>query len=162
MNFALKDKYPDREVNKLVGSVSMQKRTESETSFGGLRNAFHDCAWMSTSVSTYDLIKSLLNILKDATEDNKRYLIIDDPEIGMSRESQLGIAKYLQDNIPYILENSLGLLIITYSEDIVKFLKDNITFINLNVPGMTVDEWINREIIPTDFEKLRDDSNELF
>lgn len=161
MNFAMKRLFPDRDIQKLTASVSMQKRTETAPEFGALCTAFHDLEWLPTSISTYNLIQGLFETFKDPSKD-KRYIIIDEPEIGMSRESQMGIALYLLKNLPLILENSLGLLIITHSEDIVKILKDNGTFINLNNNTMTADEWLNREVVPTDFDLLEKDSNELF
>jgi predicted ATPase len=92
---------------------------------------------------------------------SKRYLIIDEPEIGMSKESQLGFVTYLKERIPDILKYTYGLLIITHSEMIVNALKDEAVFLNMD-KDCTADEWINREIIPTDFEKLENDYYELF
>lgn len=50
----------------------------------------------------------------------------------------------------------------THSEFVVEQLKDVCNFMDLNNPKRTADEWINREIIPTDFEQLEEDAHELF
>lgn len=54
------------------------------------------------------------------------------------------------------------MLIITHSEFVVEQLKNVCNFMDLNNPKRTADEWINREIVPTDFEQLEKDAHELF
>ena len=91
----------------------------------------------------------------------KFYFIIDEPEIGMSRESQLGIARYILDKYIENKDKIYGMLVITHSETIVEELKDTCVFLNLD--GINdIDSWLNREIVPTDFELLKQESDELF
>ena len=142
----------------------MQKRTESNTYLGALCNWAHDLSWNPTSLSTFNLIEGLFNTFtkEDRQEENKqRYIIIDEPEIGMSRESLSGFTVYLLKRLPEILDKTLGIMIITHSEFLVEALKDKAEFLNMD-NDVTADEWIHREIVPTDFEKLSEDSHELF
>lgn len=144
--------------------VSMESRTGVDCI--GM-HLMADASWEPTSCHTYDLITSLFKSCFDNEENKKKRLIpyffvIDELEIGMSRESQLAMCNYLKDMIPKINKKSYGLLIITHSEFVVEQLKDVCNFMDLNNPKRTANEWINREIIPTDFEKLEDDAHELF
>ena len=81
--------------------------------------------------------------------------------IEIIRESQLSLASYLKENKETILHNSKGMCIITHSEFLVKELESISTFLNMD-GYETVDEWINRPIIPTDFNVLQEKSSELF
>ena len=60
------------------------------------------------------------------------YIILDKPEIGMSKESQLGLASYLKENKDTILHNSKSMCIITHSEFLVKELESIFTFLNID------------------------------
>lgn len=144
--------------------VSMESRTGVDCI--GM-HLMADASWEPTSCHTYDLITSLFKSCFDNEENKKKRLIpyffvIDELEIGMSRESQLAMCNYLKDMIPKINKKSYGLLIITHSEFVVEQLKDVCNFMDLNNPKRTADEWINREIVPTDFEQLEEDAHELF
>jgi ABC-type dipeptide/oligopeptide/nickel transport system ATPase component len=158
--FELSRKIPDTDPMRLTADVSMQRRTENNPFLGAMCSFMHDDANDPTSYSTYHFIDTLLNsFVKE--KDSKRYLIIDEPEIGMSKESQLGFIIYLKNRMSEILEHTYGLLIITHSEIIVDAMKEDAVFLNMD-SNCSADEWINREIIPTDFETLSKDSHELF
>lgn len=163
MNSKMGEKYPDRDAKKIVKEISMQKRTDANNPLmgTGFGFTFFDNPQFPTSMSTYHLIHKLLKSCETSKEKgSKSYFIIDEPEIGMAEESQLGIALYLKDKLPEIYENSLGLMIITHSKIIVKELKESADFIYTDCE-MTVDEWLNRDIIATDFEELEKQSMEL-
>ena len=162
MPYTVKDAFPDEvtdsKLPRVCKSVSMQLRTESQPEFGALSQLAHDCPWNPTSTETYHLIKQLFKCIED---DEKFYFIIDEPEIGMSRESQLGIAQVILDKYLANKDKIYGLLLITHSETIVNAVKDIAIFKNLD--GIeTADDWLNREIVPTDFEILTQESNDLF
>lgn len=153
-----------RNNNAKLKQVSMESRTGVDCC--GM-HLMADASWEPTSCHTYDLITSLFKSCFDNEENKKKRLIpyffvIDELEIGMSRESQLAMCNYLKDMIPKINKKSYGLLIITHSEFVVEQLKDICNFMDLNNPKRTANEWINREIIPTDFEQLEKDAHELF
>lgn len=153
-----------RNSNAKLKQVSMESRTGVDCI--GM-HLMADASWEPTSCHTYNLITSLFKSCFDNEENKKKRLIpyffvIDELEIGMSRESQLAMCNYLKDTIPKINKKSYGLLIITHSEFVVEQLKDVCNFMDLNNPKRTADEWINREIVPTDFEQLEKDAHELF
>ena len=148
-----------------VSSISMQLRTESRASFGALSSAMHDLPWSPTSECTYYLIEKLFESqFNRSNKDIKSYIILDEPEIGMSKESQLGIALYIKNNIDKVLDNSYGLLIITHSEIIVETLKNISNFININKEhkSISAEDLLNRDVVATDFNELREWSNALF
>lgn len=111
-----------------------------------------DCEWVPTSINTFGHIEGFQN----ATDS---YGILDEIEIGMSEESQLGIAMYINEHLKQFRENNKGMLIITHSRHLVRHIEAD-AFVNLE--GMTKEQWLNREIIPTDFEALKKDSDALF
>ena len=163
MNSKMGEKFPDRNAKHLVTEISMQKRTDVNNPLmgTGFGFTFFDNPQYPTSISTYNLVDRLLYSCVDS--ENKRdrsYIIIDEPEIGMADESQLGIALFLKNRMSEILENSLGIMIITHSKFVVRELKDNADFFYTDY-DMTADEWLERKIIPTDFEDLRIQSMDL-
>ena len=163
MNSKMGEKFPDKDARHLVTEVSMQKRTDSNNSLmgTGFGFMFFDNPQFPTSVSTYNLIDKLLHSCVDSEKKrDKSYLVIDEPEIGMADESQLGIALFLKSRMSEILENSLGIMIITHSKFVVRELKDNADFFYTDY-DMTADEWLERDIVPTNFEDLRIQSMDL-
>lgn len=163
MNSKMGEKFPDRNVKHLVTEISMQKRTDVNNPLmgSGFGFTFFDNPQYPTSISTYNLIDRLLHSCVDSeNKRDKTYIIIDEPEIGMADESQLGIALFLKRRLSEILENSLGIMIITHSKFVVRELKDKADFFYTDY-DMTADEWLERKIIPTDFEDLRIQSMNL-
>lgn len=161
MNSKMSKKFPNENIRKLVSEISMQKRTDVNNSLmgTGFGFMFFDNPKFPTSISTFNLINKLLCACF-GDKENKSYIIIDEPEIGMADESQLGIARYLKENLPRILENSLGIMVITHSKVIVNELRECGDFHYID-KDMTVDEWLNREIKPIDLERLREKSVDL-
>lgn len=144
----------------LTIDVSMAKRTSSNPDLCALASFMADDPTEPTSLATFYHIQTTFNSI-GPEHDWYPYIILDEPEIGMSRESQLGLASYLKENKDTILHNSKGMCIITHSEFLVKELESISTFLNMD-GYETADEWINRTIIPTDFHVLQDKSSELF
>ena len=156
MVFRVKEMFglSDSQMKHSVKSVSMQTRTEQRPDFGALSTAMHDNPTSPTSVSTYRLIENVMMY----TAGN--YIVLDEIEIGMSAESIAGICEFLNKKFSEMdSENCYGVLVITHSDRVVRTLKHD-AFVNLE--GMSEEEWLNREIIPTDFEQLEKESNELF
>lgn len=126
--------------NGKVCSFSMNDRTVAKDHFAALRSLSMDQADEATSDCTCTQIHYLLG--KDS--DNK-YIVIDEPEIGMGKEVLLGL---IDDIVKTIDEKKAagtfkGLMIITHSE----FFIDNFQhdrFVNLE--GLTYEQWKNREI----------------
>lgn len=131
-------------------SVSMDDRAGVD---GSRMMVFtRDCEWLPTSINTFDSIQRFY-------ESENTFGIFDEIEIGMSEESQLGVALYINKHLEEFRKNNRGLLIITHSKHLVRNINADVF---LNIEGMSRDEWLNREIIPTDFEELDKDSSALF
>lgn len=154
---------PDR----LVVHSSMQIRTALASEMGGLSAFTHDDPTEPTSLSTFDLFETLLRsfIYNDERTD-KVYIVLDEPEIGMTKESQYGFILELKKKLKDILDKSYGILIITNSEFLVQMLKYQCLvtdFDFFNMDGYKdADKWLSRDIKPTNFDELRKDSRELY
>jgi hypothetical protein len=132
-----------------IGSVSMQKRTESNPEWSALSSCMHDTSWTPTSLNTIDLIDELL--IKDF-----EYYVIDEPEIGMGEEVVMSLVDYLNDKISEHSER--GYLVITHNRYIVENLNADNFF---NCDGIkTKEEWINRPLVKADLKILKE--NKLF
>jgi len=145
----------------VVSSVSMQLRTGTPDSLlgSGLDSMMRDVPWSSTSEHTVTLLDGMTkNFTEDLEDCKKRFLVIDELEIGMSKELQLGTCLWLNDVISKILKNTYGILIITHSDIVVSNIKHD-KFINIE--GMSEEEWLNREIKPVSPEDLRNWSSAL-
>lgn len=151
----LADKLSKNENESLVVQTSMQQRTESRAEWGALSGAMRDLAWTPTSMETYNKIKSLLQHGTD------RFVIIDEPEIGMGEETILGLINFFNETLPKLIkeEKCLGVMIITHSRLIVQHLKADCFH---NIDGMKKEEWLNRKVKPANLDKLQDRSLELF
>lgn len=148
-SFALAKKL-NKDPQHLVASTSMQARTELRSDFGALSSCMHDTPSSATSENSLSNIKRVLKF-------TERYIVIDEPEIGMGEEFQLAIAKYISSK--YDVQENFGLLVITHSRIIVKNLPHD-EFLNLD--GMTEQEWLNREIVAVDLDKFEEESSELY
>lgn len=157
-----------KETNKkrnVVRQISMQARTESRADLGALSSCLHDSPWEPTSMATYDMLaKTISN--HEFTIDDPYYLVFDEMEIGMSKESILGIVNFVKEKIPYWLENTLGVMVITHSDIVAKELYESFDtdFIDIryNEINKDFDKWFNRTVQPTNFTWLKDWSNKLF
>lgn len=149
----------------IVRQISMQARTESRPDLGALSSAMHDSPDDPTSMATWRMINQTIG-KHEFTLDEPYYLIFDEMEIGMSKESILGILQFVKEKMPYWLENTLGVMIITHSKLVAKALYDTFDAdffdIRYNEVNKDFDKWLNREIVPTDFEWLKDWSTKLF
>lgn len=145
-------------------TVSMQLRTELRSDWGALACMGHDEPEFPTSLSSFNLLQSVMNY--DMKEKNDYFIILDEIEIGMAKESVLGMANYLNSKIPEWLDNTLGIIIITHSNIIAREIYNNqdCDFINIgyNSVDYDINKWINRNIVPTDFDFLSEWSSRLF
>ena len=140
-----------KEKGKCVASTSLESRTSSNPEWGALSSIMQDDGWMPSSFETLKKIKGLLNV-KD------RYIIIDEPELGMGEETVMALVNFLNESFSNLDESILGVMIITHNRYIVSNLRhDHFA----NTDGIkTSEEWLNRELIPTDLEALSE--NKLF
>lgn len=146
---------------KITADISMAKRASSIPSLGALSGIFMDEPTDPTSLCSYSNVETLLNTFVKNTESSKRYLVLDEPEIGMTKESQLGLALLIKENVEALLQKTYGVLIISNSEYFISRLANIGVFLNMD-GYESVDEWVNRTIIPTDFSKLSKESSDLY
>ena len=136
---------------RLVSSLSFMSRC-SLNSMCGI-NFLRDSEWTSTGDNTLNLLKSIIN-------HDERFIVLDEVELGMGEELQLSIANYINSIKDEVLKKSYGLLVITHSRIVAKTLKEDAFF---NIDGIeTKEQWLNREIVPTDLDKFEKDCDELF
>ena len=147
----------------VTSSISMQLRTRGNSSLlgTGLDSMHSDMEWESTGEHSLDLLCGLLktNASKEMADENKRYIVLDEVETGMSKEVLLGVCNMLNSEMDSILKNTYGILIITHSEDVVRNVKHDAFF---NIDGMTEEEWLNREIVPVTPDEIKNWSNALY
>lgn len=128
-------------------SVSMGQRTASNHNAGALGGLLMDNADDATSNHTCHLIEMLFKSKDD------RYMVIDEPEIGLGKEVLLGVIDRIKWSINKKKEEGVfrGIMIITHSE----FFIENFDYdVFMNLEGMTYAEWKNREIKAIDPEAL--------
>lgn len=145
-----------KETKGMIRSTSMDARTSSNPEWGALSGIMNDTSWIATSQNTFSSIKNLFESLE---KSETKYLVIDEYEIGCSEETIVAIARFINENLKrFILEKKIiGAMIITHSRMGLKEIEyDHF----VNIEGLSADQWVNREIIPTDLNKL--DENELF
>lgn len=147
----LSDKIGKEQKDLFIPHASQELRTNSNPSLGALSGFAHDLEWLATSTNTISTIKSVLS------SNEPDYIVIDEPEIGLGEELQLGLVNYLNEELPKL--SCKGILIICHSRIIAKNIKfDN--FINLE--GMSYDEWINRTPKPISIEEFEEFGGTLF
>lgn len=139
-----------KEAGHLVCSTSMQLRTSGSSNYdiiaSGMARMSADLPWLSTSEQTINLVQQLFDsCVKVEDESKKKFIVIDELEIGMSKETQLGACIWLNKIIKENKEKILGVLVITHSDTVVQNIESD-NFINID--GMNREEWINREIAP--------------
>lgn len=141
----------------LVASTSMELRTGSRPEFGALSGAGRDHDVSPTSQCTLENIEAL--VIGEHGKD--RYVVIDEPEIGMGEEMVAALVNLLNIELKKTKEKKiLGVLVITHNRYIVENLEAK-QF--LNIDGYkTKEDWLNRKIVPTDLKKFAKDSMDLF
>lgn len=143
-------------MEKCVSSVSMESRTQRKHEFSAFNSLGIDDPSNPTSGETlYNIDQLVKNAI---SKDNQRYLVIDEPEIGMGEEMVAALTIKLNGLFATLPEGCLGVLIITHNRYLVKHL--NSAF--LNIQGLDRDGWLNREIVPTDIEKFKEDALGLY
>jgi len=154
LGFKLAEKEFDDKMKTVVASTSMQQRTASNPEWGGLSGIMRDVDWTPTSTETLHKINSVLNC-------TERFIVIDEPEIGMGEETLLGLIEKLNKELTdkIVSKSIYGAMIITHSRLVVNYLRHD-TF--LNIDGMTSIEWLNRQPQAMNLKELEDRSSLIF
>jgi predicted ATPase len=151
VGFKLAEKKGGDKTKTFVSQTSMEQRTGTNADWGALSGIMRDVGWTPTSTETLGKIQ---NLMDDRFKD--RYIVIDEPEIGMGEETVLGLVEYLNERLEELRKgNFLGVMIITHSRLIVEHLKAD-SFINID--GLSREQWLTRKLVPTDLKDLEERS----
>lgn len=137
-----------------IADISMEKRTGLHAGLGGGGVFLRDVEWVATSDNSLSFLYSLLNSAKD------RYLVLDEPELGMSQDLQKSIGIYLSKRIPETMKENSGMLIITHSREFVRSLSVEHVFVNLQ--KKSEEEWLNESAKEIDLDDFRKKCDALF
>lgn len=146
-----------KDVKGMIKSTSMDVRTGSNPEWSALSGIMRDTEWIATSQNTLSCLQGLFRAIEKG--DKTKYLVIDEFEVGCGEETVLALVNYINSEIKKLIKTTQleGAMIITHSRIGVKHLKyDNF----VNIEGMNKQEWLDREIVPTNLKKLSE--NELF
>lgn len=138
-----------------VASISMEMRTNAKEDFSALKSIMMDGVDDATSNHSCYMLRS---IFQSATD---RYIIIDEPEIGMGKEVLLGYIQELNAEIQKQKDAGtfLGVMIITHSEFFIENFNHDIF---LNLENLTFEQWKNREIKAIEPKALSEWSHEMW
>ena len=137
-----------------IADISREKRTGLHVGLGGGGVFLRDVEWVATSDNSLSFLYSLLNSAKD------RYLVLDEPELGMSQDLQKSIGIYLSKRIPETMKENRGMLIITHSREFVRSLSVEHVFVNLQ--KKSEEEWLNESAKEIDLDDFRKKCDALF
>lgn len=137
-----------------IADISMEKRTGLHAGLGGGGVFLRDVEWVATSDNSLSFLYSLLNSAKN------RYLVLDEPELGMSQDLQKSIGIYLSKRIPETMKENRGMLIITHSREFVRSLSVEHVFVNLQ--KKSEEEWLNESAKEIDLDDFRKKCDALF
>jgi hypothetical protein len=95
-----------------------------------------------------------------ASRDKPFSLMLDEPEIGCSEELSAALGVRIVRDFD-TLTNLVGMIIVTHSRQLVKHLLPlNPTHLRMANDGMTLEQWVNREIVPVaSLEDLKDEGH---
>lgn len=141
INFRVKEELGEK---VRVVHASMALRTGSFPGMGALSGMTRDLDWLPTSLCTIRCIEKL------PAEGN--YVVIDEPEIGCGEETVVALTSWLKEWLSQC--GALGSMVITHNRHTATHL-DHDAFFNLD-GYKTLQEWLDREIVPTDLDALRD------
>lgn len=112
---------------------------------GGIANAF--LYGSETDESTgYLTLHTFRGAFRQDPEDD--YLLLwDEPEIGLSEESQLGLVAFLREQLEQPKARRLGCIFMTHSRSFVQGFLDypDLAFVDLNKRYRTARGWVNRK-----------------
>lgn len=116
-----------------VATWGMNKRAGIDDGTG-MRAFIADTDWTCTSENSLGMIK---NILKQTN----RFIVIDEPEVGMGETLQASLGNWLSKQLPEVIKQNKGVLIITHSKHLVRNI--NCEHVFLNMQGKDKETWLN-------------------
>ena len=151
LNYHLMDSLGLPRDRPCVASISLSSRMSRSD---GAPNFFYEDDSEATTVNTIRLLNAVLK-----TSD--RFIVFDEPELGMSEETQLATAMFLNGKKQEILDRNLGILLITHSRVIASNIQED-DFLSVYPQYTSKEAWLNRTLVPTDLSALPTDSCELY
>ena len=141
-----------KSAKKRVAHCSMQLRTA--LTGGGMGAFTHDTEWDPTSVNTLNFIQTVSRSIHGG------FMVLDEIEVGCSEETLMGMVDWINGHLREAIKGTFGCMVITHSPYVVKNLKFDHWF---NLDGYkTKEDWLGRQIVAVDIEKLSKDSHDLF
>lgn len=134
-----------------VASIALSSRMSRSD---GAPNFFYEDDSEATSVNTIRLLNAVLK-----TSD--RFIVFDEPELGMSEETQLATALFLNGKKQEIIDRNLGILLITHSRVIASNIQED-DFLSVDPQYTSKEAWLTRTVVPTDLSTLPSESCELY
>lgn len=138
-----------------VASTSMERRTGLHSEMGGMGVFMRDAEEDATSYSSLYFLEGLLKSTKD------RYVVIDEPEIGMSQNLQFSVGDWLVKKLPEVLGNNKGVMVITHSKEIVRQLS-KLEHVFINIQKKDEETWLNEEPSLIDLDDFKNKHLELY
>lgn len=139
--------------NVKVSALSMDLRAGLGDGTGS-RAFIADCDWTCTSENSLGNLKSILNSSKD------RFIVLDEPEVGMSESLQMSIGHWLSNRLQEVMTQNKGVLIITHSKALVKNLSIEHVFVNMQ--GKDENTWLNEKPQLIDLDEYQAKNDALF
>jgi energy-coupling factor transporter ATP-binding protein EcfA2 len=139
-----------------VMTLSMEARSE-----GGIRRVFLYGGSEEDEATGALTLKNLRSGWATSRDRDTPHIIIwDEPELGLSEESQISAARFIQQQCNDWPKNLLGVIFMTHSRIIVQEVMktEGSAFLNLGGRYATAESWLNRQIVPRDIEEIIKDN----
>jgi hypothetical protein len=152
----------EKEGKYFIASLSQEARSTSDISRAFV---YGDESWEATGLVTYNGIAGVLNNIKNNKDwTTPCILVLDEPEIGMSREMKYSVAQKILREVKPWPKNLAGIVVLTHSHTIVSNLMTHkdARFYNLGNTYSTHTDWLNREIKEVNLETITKESREKF
>lgn len=106
----------------------------------------------------HNSVHTLLTAIKNCQSQEKPFgLMFDEPEIGCSEEVQMAIGTRIGQCVDTFPKLGSGVFVITHSREVVRsLLPFTPTHWRLSEDGMTLDQFVTREVLPMDLQALVD------
>jgi len=128
--------------------------SQEARSKGGFERAFVYGSEDDESTGYLTISSLLKNFRQD--RDKPWVTVCDEPEIGLSEESQIGLGIWLRDRMAKDMPNLLGMVVVTHSRHVVSALSECDGFRLLDLDGKHNTEWLDRDIVPVSPQQIKD------
>ncbi len=140
-----------QERNIAIYDFSQERRCSGDL---GTAMIYGDETWQSTGFIS---LSTLQRAFKQ--KPGKDFLLVwDEPEIGLSEESLLGMVEALKEQLENPPKRLLGCIFMTHSRLFVRELQDypGLAFVDLDGQYKTAKEWSNRKVKAADIQETLD------